>query len=241
MAFSGISSAAGSFMVFLLGAFYQWRQVALYSSLVPMVTLFAVFFVMIDLFGIDLGNKSILKPAFFFQIPETPIWLLSKNRPTSAVKALCWLRGWVPAQAVSSEFKQMQQYNSIFNGCIDCQKYAKICAHTAPTLYEKLKDILRKRTIKPFILITSLYILMEFCGMFAMRPFIVQVLNSYGVPIRANVTALCLGLIGLVANVTLVFTMKLLGKRKIYLISMAGNVVCCFGLGKHINATIFGS
>lgn len=232
MAFSGISSAAGTFMVFLFGTFCEWRQVALYCSFVPMLTLFGVFFVMVEPTNYrKMWLNYFLKFGLLFQIPETPIWLLSKKRPIAAVKALCWLRGWVPPQAISIEFKTMQQYNAISNGCIHCQKHAKICAHAAPNFQGKLKDILRKRTIKPFILITVLYILMEFCGMFAMRPYIVQILNSYSVPIRTNVTTLYLGLIGLIANIMLVFTMKLLGKRKIYLISMAGNVFCCIVLG----------
>lgn len=67
--------------------------------------------------------------------------------------------------------------------------------------------------------------------MFAMRPYIVQILNSYSVPIRANLITIYLGLIGLIANITLVLTMKVLGKRNIYLISMVGNVLCCIGLG----------
>lgn len=57
MAFSGISSAAGTFMVFLLGAFYQWRQVAFFCSFVPMAMLFAVCFVMED-------NSSLYRQYF---------------------------------------------------------------------------------------------------------------------------------------------------------------------------------
>lgn len=48
MAFSGISSAAGTFMVFLLGAFHQWRHVALCCSFVPMTTILAVSLVKIE-------------------------------------------------------------------------------------------------------------------------------------------------------------------------------------------------
>lgn len=92
MAFSGISSAAGTFMVFLLGAFYQWRQVALYSSLVPMFTLFAVFFVKIDLFGIDL-KKEILTSIFLPDTGNSNMALIEKSSDISGegVVLVAWL------------------------------------------------------------------------------------------------------------------------------------------------------
>lgn len=45
MACAGISSSAGIFMVFLLGTFLSWRQVALTCICIPASTLFAIFFV----------------------------------------------------------------------------------------------------------------------------------------------------------------------------------------------------
>lgn len=149
------------------------------------------------------------------------------------MKALQWLRGWVPSQTISNEFKNIQRYNEKCNACPDCKKQKRSCYHLTPTFIAKFKNIFRKRTIKPIVLITILYILMEFCGMFAMRPYIVQILNSYKVPIQSNLATLYLGLLGLIANICLVFTVKFLGKRRIYLISMAGNVLCCIGLSEY--------
>lgn len=149
------------------------------------------------------------------------------------MKALQWLRGWVPPQNISDEFKHMQRYNEKCNACSACEKQKRSCYHLTPTFFEKIKKIFRTRTIKPIVLITILYILMEFCGMFAMRPYIVQILNTYSVPIQSNLVTLYLGLLGLIANICLVFTVKFLGKRCIYLISMAGNVLCCIGLSEY--------
>lgn len=46
-----------------------------------------------------------------FQVPETPIWLLSRGRRDDAVKALCWLRGWVEPDQVQSEFEEIVRYS----------------------------------------------------------------------------------------------------------------------------------
>jgi MFS family permease len=80
----GMLSATGSlcvilgvFIVFLLGLFFQWRVIALYSCLLPLAAL-----------------------VLLFLVPESPHWLIRKNRAAEAEKNLAWLRGWVPVEKV---------------------------------------------------------------------------------------------------------------------------------------------
>lgn len=145
-----------------------------------------------------------------------------------------WLRGWVSVEAVHNEFDQLQQYNLLSNSCLNCQKKSIKCFHLTPTLYDKFKDMTRKRTIKPFVLITLLYILMEFSGMFVMRPYIVQILNVYKVPLDTSLTTVVLGLLGIAANLCLLVSVKFFGKRRIYLWSMVGTFLSCFALSKFV-------
>lgn len=44
-AFSGISSTAGIFMVYLLGSFMSWRQVAYACAIIPMLNILVALFV----------------------------------------------------------------------------------------------------------------------------------------------------------------------------------------------------
>lgn len=71
-ALSNISATLGLFIVYLLNTLMPWRSVGLVCLAVPVVTMIAVCF-----------------------IPETPLWLLSKNREKEAMASLQWLRGWV--------------------------------------------------------------------------------------------------------------------------------------------------
>lgn len=97
-------------------------------------------------------------------MPETPLWLLGKNRQADALKSLQWLRGWVSASAVQDEFEELKRFKSNAQKCYDCYKQNNTCPHPPPTINEKIRDLFRRRTLRPFILISSLYFLSATVG-----------------------------------------------------------------------------
>jgi MFS family permease len=96
----GMLSATGSFcvilgvfIVFLLGLFFQWRTIALYSCVLPLSAF-----------------------VLLFLVPESPHWLIRKNRLEEAKRNLAWLRGWVPVKKVPKHstniiYKPINQYS----------------------------------------------------------------------------------------------------------------------------------
>lgn len=54
------------------------------------------------------GKGSKVKVAL--QIPDSPIWLLKRDREEAAIRSLCWLRGWVKEDSVKTEFEDMRSY-----------------------------------------------------------------------------------------------------------------------------------
>lgn len=123
---------------------------------------------------------------FFAKIPETPLWLLSKNRDEEAMKSLQWLRGWVSPKAVEDEFQALKRYNESSNACINCAKEKIPCPHPPPTIQEKLNDLLRMRVLKPALLTLLLFVFVQFTGFPSMRPFLVVIMNAYRVPMGGN-------------------------------------------------------
>lgn len=165
-------------------------------------------------------------------MPESPAWLVSRNRPKDAQKALQWLRGCVSPQTVHDEFTELQKFSQKSQACPSCAKQSLKCYHTKPTFCDKLKDIMRKRNLKPCLFMFCLQFFNEFCGFAVWQPYIVQVINALGTPIDANLTTVIASGVGIVASIFLISTVKYFGRRKIYLTSSAVLATCCFGLSE---------
>lgn len=119
-------------------------------------------------------------------VPETPYWLLSKGRNADAKKALQWLRGWVSESAVEKEFNEMKRYSDNANKCTPCQKQSEAtCTHKEP-FRMKAKEMLRKRTLKPFLLVLAFFAFCQFSGMHGMRPYLIQIFETFNLPIDSN-------------------------------------------------------
>ncbi|KAJ4445681.1 hypothetical protein ANN_12365, partial [Periplaneta americana] len=69
------------------------------------------------------------------QVPEAPIWLISKGRIKDAEKALCWLRGWEHGRAVLQELSEMVSYHDSrgISSMVRCtQQYGAQANHHNP-------------------------------------------------------------------------------------------------------------
>lgn len=170
----------------------------------------------------------------FWQIPESPNWLLSRERPRDAVRSLQWLRGCVSAAYVNDEFTKLQNHSIVANTCGPCTKQLIECPHPRPTFFEKLKEIKRKRTLKPFILTLFLNFFLEFSLSVIWRSYIIQVLKAFGMPGDATYLATILSSVNIAGSCCFLFSVKMVGKRRLYLGSTIIVVLCSIGLSKAV-------
>lgn len=105
------------FLVLVLGSYLEWRYVAYICAVVPVTNIIMSIFVSI-VYQYSSEFEAISdKHPLLFQLPETPIWLLSKERYKEALKSLQWLRGWVSPVAVESELNQLKEISEASNAC----------------------------------------------------------------------------------------------------------------------------
>lgn len=205
---AGVSVMIGFTIVYFLGTVIVWRTAALICLSVPVATMIAICFV-----------------------PETPMWLLSKNRNEEALKSLQWLRGWVSPKAVQKEFDEIVRYSDYSNKCAPCQKTEFKCDHPPANTKDKFKELIRKRTLKPFALVMIFFLFSQFSGLTAMRPYMVQIFKAFRIPVDPGWATVNIGIIGLIANIVCMVFIRLVGKRRLALFSMVGTMICCMLLG----------
>lgn len=155
-----------------------------------------------------------------------------KDRPKDAKKSLQWLRGWTTPQAIEKEFSELQNYSHTSNSCLACSKQSIKCDHPKPTFWDKIKELKRKRTMKPMILVFCLYFVLEFCIVTVWQPYIIQVLKAFGTPINANLATVVSACLGISACFVLISTVKKFGRRRLYLTSSLIVTICTFGLSE---------
>lgn len=176
------------------------------------------------------------------------------NRESDALKSLKWVRGWRKSQNhVEAEYSDMKRYKEFSNACAGCRKGKLKCTHPPATFVQKIKELIQKRTLKPYFICVVCGLIGFTCGSHHLMPYIVPILNTYQSPISANWATVCfktiyfqcslfiydefisfqvlIGFVAVCSTVTTIFLMKLFGKRNIYLVSLGGTVATMFALG----------
>lgn len=164
-------------------------------------------------------------------MPESPSWLLSKGRPKDAQKSLQWLRGWVSPQTVHQEFTELQKYSDTSNACVSCAKQSIRCSHSKSTFRDKIKELRRRRNSRPFILMICLSFFTHF-SVTVLDPYIIQILIALGTPIDPNLTTVLISSMGIFGCIFLISTVKILGRRKIFLITTSVLAFSAIALSK---------
>ena len=175
-----------------------------------------------------------IKTNFKPQIPETPHWLLSKGFTDRAEQSLCWLRGWVPKEVVANEFNDLKRFSDRSKSCDACLANNLKCVHPAPSLMQRFSEFKRKRTLKSFVIVIALFVILQYSGIFAMTPYLVQIFKAYKSPFAPDQATSILSFLNVFATITFMTLVRFLGKRRLYLTVLSGVclsslVISCYG------------
>lgn len=185
---SSMSVSVGFLLQFLLGTFLTWRQVALINCVIPILGFILLCF-----------------------IPETPIWLLSKNRSSDAKKSLAWLRGWTVEKNIEAEFEEL---------CLKMKEDIK--ENESKTFLDNIYFLSKKEVYWPLILISYIFFLVHFGGSTSITTYAVTIFRSLKAPIDEYYVTVILGVSQLVGTMFCVGFIYVLGKRLITFISLFG-------------------
>lgn len=147
--------------------------------------------------------------------------------------SLQWLRGWVSPAAVQTEFNEISSYIKVANSCDACRlaKPSRNCDHDSSYL-EKCSDLLRPKFLKPFLMLSVCFVIIQFSGSCAIRPFLVQIMVTMRLPLDANWASVIMSAADISSNLICMaaMTVHYVGKRSMFLVAMIGCMISTFGL-----------
>lgn len=131
----------------MLGTFLKWRTIAAISTVFPILSITALFF-----------------------IPESPHWLLVKGRFEEAQKSLAWLRGWAPIEAIQAE------YNQIYDVLVRIPSQISIDDNDSSSACLRKSKLYKKKSfLVPYALVTLTFFIGHFGGKTSLQTYAVQV------------------------------------------------------------------
>ncbi|XP_044268552.1 facilitated trehalose transporter Tret1 isoform X2 [Tribolium madens] len=187
---SGVAVICGILAQFLLGTFLNWRIVALVSVVVPIVSFFLLFFV-----------------------PESPYWLILKNRHEDARKCIAWLRGWTTVEEIEPEFTEL------------CKQISSTVSEK-PTIIDKLKLFTKKNFFWPFLVVSFAFFMSQFSGTTPLQIYAVKIFATLKAPIDEYYATVAMGVAEVLGCVLSTCLVHYTGKRKMNFFSLISCGLC---------------
>lgn len=178
----------GMVIQFLFGTLMKWRTVALVSMAFP-----------------------ILSILLLFIVPESPNWLIMKNRLDDAQQSLAWLRGTKDVNYIQAEYKEL------------C---AQLTRSDDNSKKSKISFYLKKSFLWPFALVSFTFLVGHMSGITTLTTYAVQTFDLLEAPLDKYYCTLILGCVQLLGCITCVAAVHYVGKRYIAFISLLGICVC---------------
>ena len=91
--------------------------------------------------------------------------------------------------------------------------------------------LLERETRRPLVLIVVFFQLAGMGGMMSIRPFLIEVLDAFHVPLNANWSTVVMTVTGFLGSLLLIVFINRVGKRVMALSSSAVCAACCLLLG----------
>ncbi|CAG9857471.1 unnamed protein product [Phyllotreta striolata] len=189
-----ISVSSGLFLCHLMGTFLTWRTTALLCAVLPLVSQLIIVFV-----------------------PESPWWLVDRDRPDEAERAFYWCRG------VTDESKKE------FEALLERRRGLD---HT-----ESLRDALVPEFLKPLGIITVYIVANQWAGINAITFYSITVMReTIGDGLNEYAAMLLVDFLRFFVSIAACLQLRRFGRRPIALVSGVGTAVSLFTLSAYLYA-----
>lgn len=185
LSLTGPTVLIGILTSYLLGHFLYWRTAATVLSAFSALCFFAIFL-----------------------IPESPVWLISRDNVKEATESLKWLRNETTATAVNAELDELLQ--------------AKLSKSPNKANESFMQKIIRTKAWKPFLILTFYFLLQQLCGINIILYYAVNFYDAFGTPIDGFSSSLIYVLLSLFFAIIFTAIVEHAGRKTLTIVSSAG-------------------
>ncbi|RZC32700.1 facilitated trehalose transporter Tret1-2 -like, partial [Asbolus verrucosus] len=214
----------------LRGVFCTWNSV---FFAIGVLIIYFLGFVLKDNWGVI----SLITAAFpcvgmifvSFLVPESPSWLIRKDRFDEAKHNMCNIFGaqdYIPE--VQQEIEKLIKNRGVKTG--NTQK------SILDQVVKKVKYLIKPNCLKPFALVTTFFFFQQFSGTFVIVFYAIDIVKEAGVELDAYLTIVMIGVVRLITAMLVSYVSKIFGRRPLSLLSGSGMTVCMIALAGYILA-----
>lgn len=164
-------------------------------------------------FSIICGVLPLVFAVAFVFMPESPLYLISKDRSEDAIKSLKWLRG--EHYDFSDELNELQSQH-------DADKNNKISIMAA---------LKRRATVKALVIIVGLMFFLQLSGINIVIFYTGFIFDAAHIDIKTELAIILIGIVQVVATFIASMIVDKTGRRVLLLISISVMALCKILLG----------
>ncbi|XP_052899614.1 facilitated trehalose transporter Tret1-2 homolog [Anopheles moucheti] len=197
LASTGIS--LGVLIQYTLGAFTTWKFLSGVSVIVPIAAL-----------------------ILMLLMPETPNYLVSKQKPEKARRSLARLRG--SSYNIDREVEQLQSFAAKTNAS----------GKKKLSLRETIQALVHPSCLKPFAILTIYFMMYQFSGVNTITFYAIEIFRDSGTKLDKNTCTILLGFVRLIFTIVGAIMLRRCGRRPLTFISGIGCGFTMIGLGVYL-------
>lgn len=196
-ALASVGVSTGVLIEYALGSVLNWKVCAAISAIVPLAALLLMFI-----------------------FPETPSYLISRNEPEKARKALRQFRG--RSYNLEDEMDTLIHFTQDNN------------IKPLHGFKETMKAIFKRNAMKPFLLLVIYFLIYQWSGTNAVTFYAVEIFQDSGATMNKYLATVILGVVRLASTIAACILCRRCGRRSLTMVSSVGCGISMLGLGGYM-------
>lgn len=158
-----------------------------------------------------------------FFVPESPSWLVGKNRLEEAKKNMCRIFGTKDYHPqVQSEIERLIKAKGV-------KEYINRKS-VLEQMLRKVKYLLKPHCLRPFCLVFTYFIFQQFSGTFVLVFYAIDIVKKAGVTLDPYLTIVMIGSVRFLTAIMVGFISRSFGRKSLSIVSGLGMTLCMFTL-----------